>query len=100
MNTEHIRVLVLPQDGEFVLQCLEVDVAATGKTLREARNNFAAVFRAHFVLAAEHGTRPLEGIKPAPAWYAERYEAAMPMIPELKMDVRAGSAPAVATFAA
>ncbi|MGR9312144.1 type II toxin-antitoxin system HicB family antitoxin [Rhizobium leguminosarum] len=69
---EQIRVIVLQDDGVFVAQCLEVDIAAQGKTAEEAMARLKLAFNAEVREAKESG-RSLMDIGPAPEAFAMMY---------------------------
>ena len=73
-QSERIRVLILPELGFFVAQCLEFDIAAQGSTIEEVMGNFSYAVLAHFDIAEERGEEPLEHVEPAPDFYVALYE--------------------------
>ncbi len=62
---KELRVLVLKDGGTFVAQCLEIDIAAQGKSEAEALENLRVAFKGESELALAEG-RVLEDIGPAP----------------------------------
>lgn len=68
-----IRIVLFEDGGHFVAQALEVDVAAQGRTVEEARA------RLHVALCAEADEMALEGrnlldLGPAPAPFHALYD--------------------------
>ncbi|SNZ21689.1 hypothetical protein [Cohaesibacter gelatinilyticus] len=62
---EQIHVAILKGDKMFFAQCLEVDIAAQGKTSEEAMGNLVHVFRCELAEAGKNG-RSIMDIGPAP----------------------------------
>ncbi len=76
VNQLKLRVLLL-KDGEFwVAQCLEFDLAAQGSTIAEAQQSFVRTFVMQALVDSQAGKQPFADFKPAPAWYAMRYDEA------------------------
>lgn len=75
MSTQKFRfqIVLLPEGGEWVAQCLNVDVAAQGATIHEAREALAKALSEHIVLALHLGEQPFHGLPPAPQGYWERF---------------------------
>jgi predicted RNase H-like HicB family nuclease len=71
---EQIRVVVLKGERMFFAQCLEVDIAAQGKTSEEAMNNLVHVFKSELAYAGENG-RSIMDIGPAPAAYSAIHDS-------------------------
>ena len=82
-TVERVHVLVLPEAGHLVAQCLEYDIAAQGRTMRELREAFAQTFVAQVALAVEHGQRPLANLRPAPQRHWKLFERAEKLSPVL-----------------
>lgn len=72
--TEQIRVIILKDDGLFVAQCLEVDIAAQGRTPEEALGRLRTAFYSEKREAAEAG-KTLDDIGPAPKAFHAVYES-------------------------
>ena len=53
----------------WVAQCLEYDIAAQGKTIKEAKIAFERTFVGQVVTDIFHQKKPLEGIPKAPSEY-------------------------------
>ena len=62
-----LTVLLSPDDGGWVAQTLEHDVAAQGADIAAALDNLRAVLLGQFVADVRAGRRPLEDCPPAPA---------------------------------
>jgi len=71
-----IRILLMPEGDFWVAQALEFDIAAQGRSEEAARIAFLKTLSAQIALDLQNHRQPLEGIKPAPAWYFEAYEQA------------------------
>src|SRR5271170_3676573 len=62
-----LRVLLkADQGGHWIAQALEVDVAAQGRNLAEAKSAFVKTILGHIVLALKKNRVPFEGIGKAP----------------------------------
>ena len=68
-----LRVLLLQESDWFVAQCLEYDIAAQGKTVKDALYEFTRTLVGHLILTIEDGAK-LEDIPPAPAHYWRWFE--------------------------
>ncbi len=73
-DTVEISVILYPEDGIWIAQGIEHDIAAHGGTPLQASNEFNNKLRAELVVSVDLGeTKPLSGIKHAPARFAEMY---------------------------
>lgn len=63
---KEIQVLILKEIDSYVAQCLEYDISAQAKTLRELQVAFDRAFLGEILIALEHGEEPLVNIDPAP----------------------------------
>lgn len=75
---EPIRVIVLKDSGVFVAQCLEVDIAAQGKTEAEALSRLRVAFNAEVAEAKEQG-KSVMSIGPAPGHIHALYNSEVVM---------------------
>ena len=71
---QQFRVIVLRDGDVFVAQCLEVDIAAQGKTESEAKSRLRAVFHAEMEALKEKGA-DISSIGPAPDSFQALYDA-------------------------
>ena len=76
MNTLKFVVVLFQEEGGWVSQCLNYDVAAQGDTIAEAREALAQTLAEHIVLAVHHGEQPFAGIPPAPIEYWAKFRDA------------------------
>lgn len=72
--TEQIRVVVIKDENVYIAQCIEVDVAAQGKTPEEAMQRLEIALRAEAAEARENG-KTLEDLGPAPEAFRSVYDA-------------------------
>lgn len=70
---EQIRVIIVEDGDLFVAQCLEVDIAAQGKTPDEAMARLKLAFSEELKDAEKSG-RSIMDIGPAPDSFAAMYE--------------------------
>lgn len=92
-----VRVLLLQEEGKWVAQCLEYDVAAQADTLTGVQQAFVKSLASQVCVNLHHGKEPMEDVPAAPAYYLEQFKQAMqvkePMLPKLpflpNFDVRA-----------
>lgn len=68
-KTFNVSVLLLNENGLWIAQCLEYDITAQGKRIKEAMQAFEEVFVGQAVLDIEQGKKPFEGISKAPPEY-------------------------------
>jgi len=79
MNDKHnfvMHVLLLNDDGVWVAQCLDYDIAAQGKTINKAVDALTRTFAGQVVLDIQHGKKPLEDFTKAPIDYWNKFEDA------------------------
>ncbi len=69
MSSLTLRVLLLKEEGGWVAQCLEYDIAARGASVEEAQINFRDTLLGQLELDRQRGREPFAGKKPAPPWY-------------------------------
>ncbi|MBI4822425.1 MAG: hypothetical protein HY791_39560 [Deltaproteobacteria bacterium] len=71
-----VRVVVFQEGPYYVVQCLEHDLAAQGRSLTEALTAFFATLDANIVVDLENGETPLQRLGPAPEAYHRMFEEA------------------------
>lgn len=80
MSEASIRAVVFREEGRWVAQCLEYDIATQDDSMDGLYDRLGRV------LAAEPGADPFAGIPPAPKRYWEMYRGArlrlQPVAPE------------------
>jgi hypothetical protein len=83
VKSQTLRVLLLNERGAWVAQCLEYDIAAQGKSIKDAISSFAEVLGGQITLDLKANREPLSGKKEAPSWYwrafAEAEQLARPI---------------------
>lgn len=70
-----IQTLLRQEDGWWVLQCLEYDIAAYGKRISEAIESFKNTFTGQVILDVKNGKEPLSGIGRAPEKYWDEFNS-------------------------
>lgn len=63
------RVVLCREEGIYVAQCLEYDIAAHGATVAAAREAFIDAWIRHVMVAMERGVRPFDGLPEGPREY-------------------------------
>ncbi|MGB8682321.1 MAG: hypothetical protein WCD12_05510 [Candidatus Binatus sp.] len=80
MESRTLRVLLFEEHHKgWIAQCLEVDIAAQGSSMKEAMRNFQEVFATQVAFDLSKGREPLAGKKQAPPWYWQALEEAEPL---------------------
>lgn len=74
---ETISVLISQEDGLWLAQCVEQDLATQAPTLEELEYDIQLMLIAHVASCEEHGIEPFK-IPPAPADVREQYERGVP----------------------
>lgn len=74
-----LKVVLICDQGLWVAQCLEHDIAAQGKSIKAAMRTFSKLFAGQVFLDIENGKEPLEDFTPAPVEYWEMLEEASPL---------------------
>jgi hypothetical protein len=79
-HTIQISGLLLKEASAWVAQGLEYDIAAQGKTIRDAMKAFRRTVVGQMVIDMKHGREPLSAIPKAPDFYWQKYfEEAEPL---------------------
>jgi len=76
MSEASIRAVVFREEGRWVAQCLEYDIATQDDSMDGLYDRLGRVLAAYLGLAAEPGADPFAGIPPAPKRYWEMYRGA------------------------
>ncbi len=77
--TFSFNLLLYKEDGQWVAQALEYDIAAQGASISEAETRLSHVFAGHVRMAQMEGRRPLADIAPAPEYLWELFKTAEPL---------------------
>jgi len=77
MKPISLRVVVLREAGWWVAQCLEYDLAAQGKTLRDTLYEFQRMVFGHIAACHENNLQPFVWLPPAPQKYSDLFNAAL-----------------------
>lgn len=86
MSGASVRAVVFREEGCWVAQCLEYDIATQAGSMNGLYDKLGRVLAAYLGLASEHGADPFADIPPAPKRYWEMYQGArlrlQPVAPE------------------
>ncbi|MBK8938428.1 MAG: hypothetical protein IPM79_12490 [Polyangiaceae bacterium] len=74
MKSQPLRAVVFPEDGAWVAQCVDLDVAAYGRTADAAAENLRDSLSAAAALDKKEGRAPFDGLDPAPEMFRARFE--------------------------
>jgi predicted RNase H-like HicB family nuclease len=69
------------EEGKWVVQCLEFDVAAQGDTIREALNDWRRAYTGQLMAYLDIEENPYERIAPAPKFYWNTWGRAEDLTP-------------------
>ena len=72
-TTDGFTVLIVPQSGMWIAQCLEYDIMAQGQSDKEAQDRWKETLYSHIRVAKKLGKKPFDGIGSAPQEYLELY---------------------------
>lgn len=87
MDDEHrLRAVLFQEDGLWVAQCLEVNVAAQAPAFKDILYELQRVLVGRFVYAEKRGIDALAGLPMAPKRYWEMFESASASIHPLLHD--------------
>lgn len=79
IQAKELSVLLFPQkigDNQlWVAQCVDLDFAAQGATIEQAKANFRSTLDTHIALCLKHGEEPFVNVPPAPAWFQRDFAA-------------------------
>jgi hypothetical protein len=75
-TTHSIQItgVLLKEASAWVAQGLEYDIAAQGKTIRDAMRAFRQTLIGQIVIDVRHGRQPFANIPKAPDFYWEKYD--------------------------
>lgn len=71
-----INVIAFQEEGGWVAQCLEYDIAAQGQTIPDLQYELQRTLISHVVVSAELGREPFAGVGEAPRKFWKMYEDA------------------------
>lgn len=78
-------VVIFPEDGVYVAQCLEVDINAPGDTPEKAWVALDYMFLCNKVFDIHEGRKPLSSWQQAPRWYWALFDKGMPFGTERRL---------------
>jgi predicted RNase H-like HicB family nuclease len=76
MKTLEIRAIALQEDGWWVAQCLEYDIATQARTLADLERDLQQMIETHILLGRERGRPPFESIGKAPDRFWKMWDKA------------------------
>ena len=68
-----LHILIIKQSEWWVAQCLEYDLAAQARTLKDVQYEFQRIFFGRLLVARELDIDPFEAIPSAPSYYDSIY---------------------------
>lgn len=71
-----INAVAYPEDGAWIVQGLEYDIAAHALDVADLPDAFVRAVVEHAILTQMHGRKPLEGLKKAPERFHRMFEEA------------------------
>ena len=84
----NLNVLLINDGVAWVVQCLQFDIAAQGKTIKEAQRAFEYVFSVEVAYLSKQG-KTLDDLPQAPTWYWDTYregfEVNVPTEPSIRV---------------
>lgn len=89
-----VKVLFMREGEAWIAQCLEHDIAAQGKTLHEAEEIFGRTFVGQLMLDFRRGKEPLQGVRPAPRTYWQKFDEGIGLKVEPTIALPKGNVPA------
>ncbi|MFH1934290.1 MAG: hypothetical protein ABIN18_22285 [Pseudomonadota bacterium] len=66
-----VNILIFQEKGWWVAQCIEYDIVAQARTLKDVQNEFQRIFCGRISIAEQLGLKPFEDIPPAPEAYID-----------------------------
>lgn len=78
-SERRLRVLIFQEDGTWVAQVLEHNIAAHGETPYAALAAIQLSIKAHALFDTRYQRSPFSRLKPAPSIYFEAFERAQPL---------------------
>lgn len=76
MTTLEIRAIALQEDGWWVAQCLEYDIATQARTLVDLERDLLQMIETHILIGRERGRPPFENIGRAPDRFWKMWDEA------------------------
>jgi hypothetical protein len=74
-----IRAVLFQEEGWWVAQCLDYDIAAQARTQADLLYELERILIGYLVISSEKGLRPFERLPQAPRRYWVMYEQADPI---------------------
>jgi hypothetical protein len=76
MHTIRIRALIFRENGFWIAQCLEHDIAVQSHSQNELVSELAASLASYAEMAIDEGREPFSDIPPAPARFEDMFKHA------------------------
>ncbi len=73
-NVRKIRIVVFQDNGWWIAQCLEYDIAAQAKTFDDVQYEIQRMLIGRTIAAKKTGVGVFDNIPPAPKYYHELYK--------------------------
>ena len=84
INDEHIRLVIFEEDGWVIVQCLEYDIVAQARTVKDAILEWKRIIVSRGCIAKYYNLGIFDNIPPAPNKYCDMYDNLMINIYNLK----------------
>jgi len=84
---QELRVLLFKDQGLWIAQCLDYDIAAQAQTLKDVKYEFERLLVGHIVASLDNHLVPFANTPRAPQMYWNMFEEAA----ETKLDIRGES---------
>lgn len=81
MNLPPLNLVILKEHNLFVVQWLEKDLAAQGRTLEKALQSFANVYYCEINMCLDRGLVPFQTLNAAPDRYQQMFKTGVPLDP-------------------
>jgi len=82
-----INIIAFQEEGGWVAQCLQYDIAAQANTFAELQREMLRAIVSHIILNTERGRAPFEGLNEAPPKFWRMYGEGEPLNVESGMPI-------------
>jgi len=73
--TFKVKALLWQEEGFWVVQGLEYDIAAYGKSIEKAMAAFKKTFLGQIIIDIKDGKKPLQDVGKAPVMYSQKFNS-------------------------
>jgi hypothetical protein len=84
-NDDRLKVLLLKDNGPWIVICLQHDIVAQGESPTKALEAFNWTYWTQVLLDRKKGIEPLSQVEPAPQEYWVRFDQGLPFATQFEL---------------